>query len=555
MKLLLSSLLHAASMACILASPSAAQCTIQDFTGSSAAIGDGFGRALALDGLHAIVGAIGDDTLAENSGAAYVFDLTSGLAVEDAKLLASDGAAYDYFGSAVAIDGDLAIVGAAGATSGGNPGSAYVFRRTGGAWVEEAVLVPSSSDIGDGFGASIALDGDRAFIGAPHQGGNDAAVYVFEFSTGSWSEVQEIIPADIWLGDAFGKALSLDGDRILISSPFDSAGAATSAGSVYVYEESGGTWSETAKFNADIPESGEFFGYSLDLDGDFAFVGAPSPNPPGTGTAFVFEETSPGTWDQVAELSSASSVAYDNFGLEVNHQAGRLLVGAPTGERVHVFEYSGISWNETDVMNYGFSNGYGTSIVQNADLALIGKPYPKAVVAGCVHVEAFSGDDCNANGTSDLCDIFSGASADVNGNGIPDECECGVTSYCVANANSTGSAASITGTGTVSITVNDFGLTAGPVPNQPGIFFYAAGQLQIPFGEGFRCVGAGTIYRLNPPVMATGNQLVRAIDLNALPSGPVGSTDTWNFQAWYRDPTGGPSGFNLSDAIEVTFCP
>ena len=268
----------------------------------------------------------------------------------------------------------------------------------------------------------------------------------------------------------------------------------------------------------------------------------------------VFEETSPGTWGQVVELSSTSSAAGDAFGSAISHWPGRLLVGSPSEDRVHIFEPAGPTWTETGIMSHGVSTKYGFSISQDADLALIGAIGPSTVSAGSALIEAFSGEDCNANGIFDLCELFSGSSADVNGNGVPDECECGATSYCVANANSTGGAASIAGTGTVGIGANDFGLTAGPVPNQPGIFFYAAGQLQLPFGEGFRCVG-GTIHRLNPPLFATGNQLVRAVDLSTLPSGPLGSTDTWNFQAWYRDPTGGPSGFNLSDAIEVTFCP
>ena len=108
-----SSPLYAAAIVCTLALPCSGQCSIQEFTGSSVLVGDMFGRALELDGEHLIIGAYSDDTLAANAGAVYVFDLASGLAVEDSKLFASDGIANDYFGGAVAINGNIAIVGAA----------------------------------------------------------------------------------------------------------------------------------------------------------------------------------------------------------------------------------------------------------------------------------------------------------------------------------------------------------------------------------------------------------------------------------------------------------
>ena len=255
MNLTLSHPVQLAAIGCILASQSHAQCTIQDLTGSSASVGDRFGSDVALDGGLAIVGAENDDTLGANSGAAYVYDLASGLAVEEAKLLASDGTASDHFGLDVAIDGDVAIVGAPGLYTGvSGPGAAYVFRRIGGTWIEEQILVPSGSENDDNFGYSIALDGGRALIGAPHWGNGDAAVYVFELVGSSWTEVQELIPGDIGFGDAFGEELALDGDRILISSPFDNLGGLSSAGSVYVYEETGGLWSQAAKFTAVVPE-------------------------------------------------------------------------------------------------------------------------------------------------------------------------------------------------------------------------------------------------------------------------------------------------------------
>ena len=115
----------------------------------------------------------------------------------------------------------------------------------------------------------------------------------------------------------------------------------------------------------------------------------------------------------------------------------------------------------------------------------------------------------------------------------------------------------ISASGSSSVTQADFTLEAsGAPPSQFGIFFYAAGQDQVPLLDGFLCV-SGQIYRL--PAMQV-NSLGNAAYLvdYSLPVGAgsqITPGSTWNFQFWYRDPTGGPNGSNLSDGLEVEFCP
>ena len=127
------------------------------------------------------------------------------------------------------------------------------------------------------------------------------------------------------------------------------------------------------------------------------------------------------------------------------------------------------------------------------------------------------------------------------------------TSYCVGAPNSAGPGAVISYTGSKSVAANDLVLQASPVPDQPGIFYYGPDQLQLPFGDGFRCVG-GMVGRL-PVVMGTGNVLQSALDITDPPSvaNQITAGSTWNFQAWFRDPAAGGTGFNLSDAIGITF--
>ena len=138
-----------------------------------------------------------------------------------------------------------------------------------------------------------------------------------------------------------------------------------------------------------------------------------------------------------------------------------------------------------------------------------------------------------------------------------------VQRYCTGNPNSTGGGALIDTAGSTSLAANDFSLyVSGAVPSVPGIFFYGGGQSSTPFGDGVRCVAAGGlgIFRLNPAqVISVFGDLSRPVDLTAPPAGSgagqIQAGDTWNFQFWYRDVAAGGAGFNLSDAVSVTFCP
>lgn len=132
------------------------------------------------------------------------------------------------------------------------------------------------------------------------------------------------------------------------------------------------------------------------------------------------------------------------------------------------------------------------------------------------------------------------------------------TRYCTAAANSTGAGATIVATGSTSVAENALRLSAAPVPaNQSGIFFYGPNQANVPFGNGFRCVGGGSVGLQRLPIVNAGpsGELVHQLDLGNPPTGAgtILPGSTWNFQAWYRDPLAGGATFNLSDAISIGF--
>ena len=181
-------------------------------------------------------------------------------------------------------------------------------------------------------------------------------------------------------------------------------------------------------------------------------------------------------------------------------------------------------------------------------------------VDDCAELSSGASPDCNGNNAPDSCDIASGFDSDVNSNGIPDSCECTAQSHCPTSPNTVGAGVEISVSGVSSVSNATMGFDAEGGPgNQPGLFFYGSGTANAPFGEGVRCVST-PVYRMPPPVFFDGaGEASHSINFSTNPvgSGPgqIQPGSTWYFQLWYRDPTGGPFGWNLSNGLEVTFCP
>jgi hypothetical protein len=253
---------------------------------------------------------------------------------EEALLRASNAGEGDGFGRSVSIAGDRAIVGAYFEDGAGDglldSGAAYVYERDGsGTWQEVALLRASNAGEGDRFGVSVSIAGDRAIVGARFENGagngllDSGAAYVYERDgSGTWQEVALLRASNAGVSDSFGRSVAIDGDRAIVGA-YNEDGAGDGllgSGAVYVFERDGpGTWQEVTILRAS--NAGEFdsFGQSVAIDGDRAIVGADREDgagdgPSGSGAAYVFERGGSGAWQEAAILRASNAGVVDRFG-------------------------------------------------------------------------------------------------------------------------------------------------------------------------------------------------------------------------------------------------
>jgi hypothetical protein len=189
------------------------------------------------------------------------------------------GTGAGRFGWSVALEGDTALVGdpASDEPNGRAAGSVHVYERTGGAWRPQAPLVPDDGDTGDFFGGAVTLEGDTAVIGAPEDddpnGERAGSAYVFERTDDGWRQHAKLVPDDGDPIDLFGVAVALSGDTALIGARVDEDPHGEAAGSAYVFERTDSGWRQLVKLAAADGESHDIFGRSVALAGDTALIG------------------------------------------------------------------------------------------------------------------------------------------------------------------------------------------------------------------------------------------------------------------------------------------
>lgn len=354
---------------------------LQKLIASDASAGDNFGISLSVSKDYAVVGAWGAAHKDIRPGAAYIYrrddngtpaNGADDFWIEEAKLVASDAGDLDRFGWSVSISGTRAIIGARihFVPGSGRTGAAYVFRRDDGGtpldpaddvWVEEAKLLAADGSAWDEFGAAVAIDGDRAVVGAfkdddacvdpPDSSCDSGSAYIFRLDDGAtpddptddaWIQEAKLLPPDAARGDNFGFSVALSGIRCAVSAWLaDAAGTDSGAGYIYRRDDQGtpfdgrdDSWQEEAKLMPIDLRAGDNFGVAVSIHGDRAAVGAWLDDEAGSlaGAVYVFKRDSglPGDypWFQEAKLFAPDATRGDEFGKSVSISGGLLAVGA-----------------------------------------------------------------------------------------------------------------------------------------------------------------------------------------------------------------------------------
>ncbi len=263
-------------------------------------------------------------------------------AVFQSKLTASDGDPGDQFGYAVAIVGNRLVIGAPyDDDTATNSGAVYVFERSGSTWTQMAKLkaaVPGSNDY---FGSALDVNSDSnpgtivvgAYADNTTAGTDSGSIYVFQGSGGTWTQVANLTGSVTAASDFFGSSVAITGNRIIVGAPLDDDGGLQS-GVAFVFEDTSvsqnwSTYAEDKLIPTDI-SSGDRFGQSVDIENSTAVIGSYLSDAPvsNSGSAYVFGESA-GVWTQTQKLTSLGASSIDQFGRFVAISGNAIAISAP----------------------------------------------------------------------------------------------------------------------------------------------------------------------------------------------------------------------------------
>ncbi len=361
----------------------------QRLTAADGAANDHLGYAVALSGNTALVGAPYDDENGIEQGSAYVFVRNGATWTQQARLTAQDRSSFDYFGIAVALDGDTALVGAVYGPGSVSPeqGAVYVFVRGGTTWTQQARLNAGDGQGQDQFGAAVALDGNTALVGAfNHQisstSGKTGAAYVFLRNGGAWTQQARLSANDGEADDQFGAAVALDGDTALIGVPADNVGTNSNQGSAYLFTRNGVSWTQQQRLNHSPAAANDQFGNAVALGGEKALIGAYLWGSDDTGKVFAFVRGAAG-WTQPDSFTAPNPTAGAHFGVSVAMSGDTAVVGASLGlftpgvdqRSAYAFVFDGGDWEPVRQLGpeLGSANDrFGYAVALDGDTVLVG---------------------------------------------------------------------------------------------------------------------------------------------------------------------------------------
>ena len=296
-------------------------------------------------------GGTDNDPVSIGIGTKYIILGTPGSAQDFATIFEGEGDKWKQtahltgdgggFGQAVAItdirgrsNTAFAIV---GAPTHDGAGEVRIFALSGRDWNQQARLRASDAADGDAFGHAVSINGDTALVGAPKDddaGSNSGAVYVFDRVGGRWNQQAKLVAKDAARSAGFGEAVALLGKTAIIGAPQSEHGGVKFAGAVYVFAREGNRWVEKTKLTAGDPGKADRFGFAVAIGGDTVVIGAPLKDTEGgqdAGAVYIFGRDG-NAWRQLAKVLGEGGRKGDKFGNSVATNGNVAIVGAPIRE-------------------------------------------------------------------------------------------------------------------------------------------------------------------------------------------------------------------------------
>lgn len=349
---------------------------------------DQFGLTVAIDGDKMVAGTGDGDhgTIDNGFFIAYTWD-GSNWVTAGGVTRSTPYASSDYFGHAMSISGDKLAVGAWGDSAGG---TAFTYQWSGTAWVQDVTYInPGSVIAGDYFGWALSMSGDKLVVSAYGVDGgivNQGAVYTYLWSGTAWVQQDEIIRSGV-ANSKFGYDVAISGDEMIVGTNGERA--------VYFYNWNSTNWVQTGKYIE--TDAGITFGNTVAMDGDKAAATSTL----NEGVVYTYHYSG-GVWNEVPHYlnpleAPPGVVTADNFGYRALDIDGNLMaVGAKdssNGGKVFMYQWHGAGWvrddNEIVTANIAAFDDFGTSVAISGERMVIGSRNEDQGTAGSGAISTF----------------------------------------------------------------------------------------------------------------------------------------------------------------------
>jgi len=347
--------------------------TIYDF--------DGFGESVSILDNNLFVGAPTEDSAAINAGAVYRYFFDGSTWKYIQKIIAEDASAGNKFGNSLSSNGMYTAIGSKFSDEKGkDSGAAYIFTGNVKKWYQQYKIVPEDGANEDYFGFDVAIYGDFVAVSSNYDddAGNDSgSVYVFQKNGIQWLQSQKITARDGQFEDFFGTSVDMNGNRLVVGSKgVDDNGL--SSGSMYKYYLVFNVWTQEEKIVAYDGQSGDLFATDVAVYDSTFLVGAYGDDDGGSnaGSAyFIYGELFSGEF----ELYETTISSYSTYGKVVDISGDYAAVADYRNAKVYIYHWNGVTWGISQVLtNNDIVSSFGSSLDFGGGYLIVGADNKKS---------------------------------------------------------------------------------------------------------------------------------------------------------------------------------